>query len=49
MWDLGDGPPVVGETVEHRYAEPGTYRVTLLVWDSTGRAARAEHTLEIHE
>ncbi len=49
MWDLGDGPPVVGETVRHTYSQPGTYRVTLIVWDSAGRAARAEHTLQVRE
>ncbi len=37
-WDFGDGRSATGPVVEHRYAEPGTYEVTLRVDDGTGVA-----------
>jgi len=35
-WHLGDGVVATGETVEHAYAAPGTYNVTLVVVDDDG-------------
>ena len=35
-WDLGDGSADDREQLEHTYAEPGFYRVTLAVTDSAG-------------
>lgn len=36
LWDFGDGEYAVGPRVTHRYAEPGAYRVTLVVKDNQG-------------
>jgi hypothetical protein len=47
LWDFGDGPPAGGEQAEHVYRRPGAYRVTLVVWDSAGRASRAERDIKI--
>lgn len=35
-WDLGDGTVATGPQVEHRYAAPGSYLVTLIFTDSQG-------------
>jgi hypothetical protein len=38
-WNFGDGSPqVTEEDIEHTFANPGTYVVTLTVTDSTGQA-----------
>lgn len=42
LWDLGDGPPHTDAVATHTYSKPGTYRVTLIIWNEPGRAARAE-------
>ena len=47
LWDLGDGPPLVGDEVTHTYGVPGEYRVTPIVWDSAGRGARAERVVVV--
>lgn len=35
-WDMGDGTTLSGATVVHRYAEPGSYTVTVTARDATG-------------
>ncbi len=35
-WDMGDGTRLSGLSVEHAYAKPGTYAVTLTVTDDAG-------------
>lgn len=35
-WNLGDGTKRLGKTVTHEYKHPGTYYVTLTVFDSLG-------------
>ncbi len=40
-WDFGDGKTASGQTPEHRYEEPGVYRVTLTARDQTGDEAKA--------
>ena len=35
-WDFGDGTESAGETVRHRFEDPGTYRVRLEVSNSAG-------------
>lgn len=47
LWDFNDGIPQTTAEPSHRFAKPGKYRVTLVVWDSNGRAARAEKTIEV--
>jgi PKD repeat protein len=37
VWDFGDNDSEVGQTVQHRFAEPGTYLVTLGLIDTLGR------------
>ena len=47
LWDFADGPPSTDPKTTHTYDKPGQYRVTLVVWDTTGRAARAERLIEV--
>jgi len=47
LWDVGDGPPLVGDQVAWTYARPGEFRVTQIVWDDSGRGARAEKSVEV--
>lgn len=36
LWDFGDGTSATGAITFHRYWQPGTYMVTLTVWDEQG-------------
>ncbi len=36
QWSLGDGSNKTGQTVQHGYAQPGTYNVSLTVTDNSG-------------
>ena len=47
LWDFNDGAPESEVNPAHVYTCPGQYRVTLIAWDESGRAARAEHHLEV--
>lgn len=47
LWDFGDGIPDTGASPVHTFAEPGNYRVTLVVWDKAGRGGRAEKTIRV--
>jgi len=47
LWDFGDGPPSTEPRASHTYSRPGEYRVTLVVWDESGRGARAEKRIHI--
>ncbi len=47
LWDFGEGIPETVERPQHTFGQPGKYRVTLIVWDSAGRGARAEKTIEV--
>ena len=47
LWDLGDGIPEVTAQPQHVFAQPGKYRVTLVVWDESGRGGRAEKTIDV--
>ena len=44
FWDFGDGTNATGLTVDHFYAEDGTYTVTLTVTDNDGATATAVAT-----
>jgi hypothetical protein len=47
LWDFGHGIPEVTAEPKHTYGAPGTYRVTLIVWDKTGQASRAEKSVQV--
>ena len=47
LWDFGDGPPAAGAQVEHTYERPGTYTVTVVVWNQAGRAKRVSRDLVV--
>ena len=47
LWDFGDGKPSNESAATHPCAEPGNYRVTLVVWAATGQAARAEKFIAV--
>ena len=38
-WDFGDGASATGVKVAHHYEKPGTFVVTLTVWDEDGGAS----------
>jgi PKD repeat protein len=47
-WDFGDGHTGYGIHPIHVYAEPGTYTVTLLVYDSKGQTGSHERTVVVN-
>jgi PKD repeat protein len=47
LWDFGDGPPTTDAQPTHLYDAAGIYRVSLVVWDSAGRGARAEQLVQV--
>ncbi|EXJ13943.1 PKD domain-containing protein [Imhoffiella purpurea] len=48
LWDFGDGRQASGKRVEHRYEEPGLYRVSLTAIDDSGRVMdRARRGYEV--
>lgn len=46
-WGFGDGATATGRNVSHRYAEAGTYEVTLTVTDSQGRSDTGSGNLTV--
>ncbi|MCK4323914.1 MAG: right-handed parallel beta-helix repeat-containing protein, partial [Armatimonadetes bacterium] len=47
LWDFDDGIPAVGHKVTHVYERAGDYRITVVVWDRFGRAARCSKRLKV--
>lgn len=47
LWDFNHGIPEVVVNPRHTFERPGRYRVTLIVWDATGRGAPSEKTIEV--
>src|SRR5262249_17724102 len=49
-WDFGDGSAAgATDTVEHVFAQPGTYLVTLVVADADGNEGLAQESIRIHD
>jgi len=49
QWSFGDGGSAHGVVAEHRYAEPGEYRVQLTVTDDAGNTRAAGRTIIVRE
>lgn len=47
LWDFGEGLPATEENPVHTFEKAGIYRVTLVVWDSSGLAARKERLVQV--
>ncbi len=47
LWDFNHGIPKMSAKPEHTFEKPGIYRVTLIVWDSSGQGGRAEKHIEV--
>ncbi len=48
LWDFGEGLPSIVPTTTHVFARTGVFRVTLVVWDDKGYAARAERFVTVN-
>lgn len=47
LWNFGDGETMVGRTVSHAYASPGTYNVFVRVRDRDGHDEFAQDWIEV--
>jgi len=47
LWDFNHGVGEITAKPTHTFERPGRYRVTLVVWDTAGRGARKEMTVEV--
>lgn len=45
LWDLGAGAPRRGDHLRLAYTREGEYAISMILWDSNGRAVRKEATL----
>lgn len=42
LWNFGDGKGSTSQSPTHRYAKAGTYTITLIVYDSSGKSSTAK-------
>ncbi len=49
LWDFDDGVPSTQSEPTYTFSQPGTYRIALLVWDDSGKAAQAEKTITVED
>jgi hypothetical protein len=47
LWDFGHGIPEVTAEPKHTFDRPGSYRVTLIVWDGQDRGGRVEKAVRV--
>jgi chitodextrinase len=48
QWDFGDGTTKTGSTPTHKYTNPGTYIVTLMVIDANGTSASDSTVVRVY-
>jgi len=49
QWDFGDGGAGNGVIATHSYTDPGTYTVSLTVWDAAGNSASDTITVDVEK
>lgn len=49
LWDLGQGIPRTGRTVEHVYDRAGPYRIAAIAWATDGQAILTEADLTVSD
>jgi len=49
LWDLGDGTQKQGDSIHHKYTEPGDYTVKLTITDPSGNTAEEQLTVTVTE
>lgn len=47
LWDFGDSIPSTDQNPTHVFPSLGSYRIAVLIWDTTGEAAHQELTLTV--
>jgi hypothetical protein len=47
LWDFNHGIAETAANPGHTFEQPGKYRITLIVWNTAGRGARAEKVVEV--
>jgi PKD repeat protein len=47
LWDFNDGLPASDINAKHTYDAPGNYRVTLIIWDDSGKSGFAEKYIKV--